>query len=110
MTTRALSLALDDIETLGASWMPQLENGGLFMPTRDAFHLGQRVYLLLSLPGEQERRPVSGVVAWVSPVGMTGRRTPGIGIHLDAEEQPLRVRIEALLTEAPPDTMRSYTL
>lgn len=110
MSTRALSPVFESVEKLGAAWMGQLEHGGLFLPTTERYRLGQRVYLLLTLPDEQEPRPVSGVVAWVTPAGMTGRRTPGIGIHLDAREHDLRVKIEALLADASIDPAQSYTL
>lgn len=110
MTTRALSPVFENVEKLGAAWIGQLENGGLFLPTTERYRLGQRVYLLLTLPNEQETRPVSGVVAWITPPGMTGRRTPGIGIHLDAREHALKSTIESLLAAASIDPDMSNTL
>ncbi|WP_456270130.1 PilZ domain-containing protein [Kushneria sp. AK178] len=97
MSARALSLTFNDTEALKAAWMPILERGGLFVPTSVRHHLGQRVYLLLTLPEEQAPRPASGIVVWLSPSGGPGQREGGIGVHLDAEEQALREHIEALL-------------
>ncbi|RKR06344.1 type IV pilus assembly protein PilZ [Kushneria sinocarnis] len=106
---KALSLAFDELETLQAAWMPQLEQGGIFVPTDERYALGERVYLLLRLPDEGERIPVSGVVAWVSPPGVSGRRAAGIGVHFDAAEHALRLRIERLLDGLGTPSRSGYT-
>ncbi|MCE8020053.1 pilus assembly protein PilZ [Halomonas sp. MCCC 1A11036] len=93
----ALSLTIQDEQTLLSAFMPLLERGGIFVPTREHYELGQEVYLLLTLPGESERVPVTGQVVWVSPDGVTGQRVPGIGIHFSTEDLGVRDRIEALL-------------
>ncbi|ARS53845.1 PilZ domain-containing protein [Kushneria konosiri] len=97
MSARALSFTFNDTNALRMAWMPLFERGGLFLSTPVRHRLGQRVYMLLTLPEEQEARPASGIVAWLSPSGMVGQREGGVGIHLDAEEQALREHIEALL-------------
>ncbi|WP_457808139.1 PilZ domain-containing protein [Kushneria sp. EE4] len=97
MSGRALSFTFNDTNALKAAWMPILERGGLFVPTTVRHHLGQRVYLLLTLPDEHDARPASGIVAWLSPSGGAGQRSGGVGVHLDAEEHALREHIESLL-------------
>ncbi|MGL6215530.1 PilZ domain-containing protein, partial [Billgrantia desiderata] len=72
--------------------------------------LGQEVYLLLTLPGESERVPVTGQVVWVSPDGVAGRRVPGIGIHFSPEDHVVRDRIETLLAGQLDKGSSSYTL
>ena len=107
---KALSLTFDSLDTLLSAYMPFLERGGLFVPTRDRFELGQRVFLLIVLPGSDSRVPVSGTVAWVSPPGMSGRRLPGIGVHLDASEQGLCSTIEQMLGDRLTTAHASFTL
>lgn len=97
MSARALSFTFNNTNALRTAWMPLFERGGLFLPTQVRYRLGQRVYLLLTLPEENDARPASGIVAWISPSGMAGQREGGVGVHLDAEEQVLREHIEALL-------------
>lgn len=97
MSARALSLVFKDTDALKNAWMPILERGGLFVPTSTRHRLGQRVYLLLTLPEEEAARPASGIVVWLSPSGAAGQRDGGIGVHLDTEEHALREHIEALL-------------
>jgi type IV pilus assembly protein PilZ len=107
---KALSLTIQDVPTLLSAYMPSLERGGIFVPARERYELGQEVFLLLMLPGETERVPVSGQVVWVSPEGVAGRRVPGIGIHFGAEDQAVRGRIENLLAGQLDKGAPTYTL
>ena len=105
-----LSLTIEDKQTLLAAYMPLLEHGGIFVPTREHYELGQSVELLLSLPGESERASLTGEVAWVSPDGVAGQSIPGIGLHFRAEDQAIRDRIESLLAGRLHEGAPTYTL
>lgn len=107
---KALSLTIQDEHTLLSAYMPLLERGGIFVPTRERYDLGQEVYLLLTLPGDNERVPVTGQVVWVSPDGVAGRRVPGIGIHFSPEDRAVRDRIETLLAGHLDKGAPTYTL
>lgn len=107
---KALSLTIHDVATLLSAYMPSLERGGIFVPTKERYPLGQEVFLLLTLPGESERLPVTGQVVWVSPPGVSGRRVPGIGIHFRAEDQAVRDRIETHLAGLLDKGTLTYTL
>ncbi|WP_106477081.1 PilZ domain-containing protein [Phytohalomonas tamaricis] len=107
---KSLALTFDNSKTLLAAYMPVFERGGIFVPTRERFELGQRVNLRLRLPGEQEYISAVGEVAWVSPAGASGQRAPGIGVHFDAGEQALRTRIENHLAGMLGGDHASYTL
>ncbi|WP_163559093.1 PilZ domain-containing protein [Halomonas sp. NO4] len=107
---KALSLTIQNETTLLSAYMPLLERGGIFVPTRERYDLGQEVYLLLTLPGDHERMPVTGQVVWVSPDGVAGRRVPGIGIHFSPDDQAVRDRIETLLAGHLDKGAPTYTL
>ncbi|MGB8714079.1 MAG: PilZ domain-containing protein [Onishia taeanensis] len=107
---KALSLTIQDLPTLLSAYMPSLERGGIFVPTRERYTLDQEILLLLTLPGDDERYPVTGQVVWVSPPGVTGRRVPGIGLHFRAEDQGVRDRIETLLAGQLDKGAPTYTL
>lgn len=109
MAQKALSLTFHDAQTLQAAYMPWLERGGVFVPTQERYALGDAVYLLVTLPDESERLPVSGTVAWLSPSGVGGRRVPGIGVHFSDADQRVRELIEARL-EGVTASRPSYTL
>ena len=83
---------------------------GAFVPTREHYTLDQEVLLLLTLPGDEERYPVTGQVVWVSPPGVTGRRVPGIGLHFRDEDQGVRNHIETLLAGQLDKGAPTYTL
>ncbi len=78
-----LSHNIDDQQELYRSYMPFLMNGGLFIPTRKRFKLGDEVLILLTLMGE-ERMAVPGRVAWLSA---RGNRNSGVGVQfLETDE------------------------
>ncbi|WP_444999317.1 PilZ domain-containing protein [Halomonas mongoliensis] len=107
---KALSLNIQDVQTLLSAYMPMLERGGIFVPTRERYELGQEVYLLLTLPGENDRVPVTGQVVWISPEGVSGRRIPGIGIQFGPADQAVRDRIENLLAGHLDKGALTYTI
>ena len=49
-----LSLNIREKNALYAAYIPQLKNGGIFIPTARVHHLGDEVFMLVSLP---EKRP-----------------------------------------------------
>lgn len=97
-------------DDLYRSYMPFLKNGGLFVPTDSRFSLGQEVFLLVTLPEEEERYPVAGRVAWWSPSSFDSR-LKGIGIEFlpSATTETLRNRIDVLLAGYPSDRP-TYTM
>lgn len=111
MTCHArLSLQIPDAATLLSAYMPFLEHGGIFVPTRQVYRLGQPLVLLLTLPGDEEPLEINGAVAWISPEDVGGHRIPGIGVHFDHQAHPVRDRIETLLAGKLDKPVSSYTL
>lgn len=84
---RILSFAIRDKNALYASFMPFVENGGLFIPTAKQYALGDEIFLLLQLMDEPDRIPVAGKVVWVTPVGAEGNRTVGVGVQFSDQDR-----------------------
>ena len=84
---------------LYAAYIPAFTDGGLFVPTTRDYVLGDDVYLLLSLPDDNQRYPVAGKVAWITPPNASGGRTQGVGVRFPADEKTrlLRLKIEEIL-------------
>ncbi|MCW8845019.1 MAG: PilZ domain-containing protein [Gammaproteobacteria bacterium] len=82
-----LTLTIKDKSALYLAYMPFIGNGGLFIPTSTAYNLGDEVFMLLNLMGEEEKIPVAGKVVWVSPKGAQGRRTAGIGVQFSSQDR-----------------------
>lgn len=93
-----LSLVIKDRNALYAAYMPFLKGGGLFIPSNKPYHLGDEVFMLLTLMDSKEKIPVAGHVVWVTPQDAPRGRAPGIGIQFSAKDSGVaRSRIEALL-------------
>lgn len=84
---RILSFSIRDKNALYASYMPFVENGGLFIPTAKQYALGDEIFLLLQLMDEPDRIPVAGKVVWVTPVGAEGNRTVGVGVQFSDQDR-----------------------
>lgn len=76
-----LSLAIQDKQALYRSYMPFVTGGGLFVPSTKEFHLGDEVFLLLTVMEFEERLPIPGKVVWITPQGAAGNRKAGIGVQ-----------------------------
>ena len=68
-----LTLTIKDKSALYLAYMPFVVNGGLFIPTNSSYRLGDEVFMLLNLMGEEEKIPVAGTVIWMTPKGAQGK-------------------------------------
>lgn len=93
-----LSLSIKEVGVLYSAYMPFVENGGLFIPTRKQYELGDEVFVLLNLMDEPERIPLAGTVVWITPPNAQGNRAQGIGIQFNDKDNPARGKIEKYLT------------
>lgn len=94
-----LQFPIKDKAALYAAYIPLFKEGGVFIPTLREYKLGDDVYVLLTLPDDVQRYPVSGKVAWMTPARAAGNRTQGIGVRFPADEKSrlLKVKIEEIL-------------
>ena len=89
-----LTLTIKDKSALYLAYMPFVKNGGLFIPTSSNYRLGDEVFMLLNLMGEDEKLPVAGRVIWMTPKGAQGKRTAGssasrIAVTRSARSRPI---------------------
>jgi type IV pilus assembly protein PilZ len=82
-----LTLTIKDKSALYLAYMPFVKNGGLFIPTNSNYRLGDEVFMLLNLMGEEEKLPVAGRVIWMTPKGAQGKRTAGIGVQFSDQDR-----------------------
>lgn len=97
-----IQLVFREKGALYAAYMPALIDGGLFVPTTRDYVLGDDIYLLLSLPEDNQRYPVAGKICWITPANASGGRTQGVGVRFPADEKTrlLRLKIEEILGTA----------
>jgi len=94
-----IQLVFREKGALYAAYIPLFSDGGLFVPTTRDYRLGDDIYLLLSLPDDNQRYPVAGKVGWITPANASGGRTQGVGVRFPADEKTrmLKMRIEEIL-------------
>ena len=94
-----LSLNIRERAALYAAYMPFLKGGGIFIPTSRQYQLGEEVFMLLSLMDDPNRIAVQGKVVWITPEGVQGNRTQGIGVQFTADETgaAAQKKIESIL-------------
>jgi type IV pilus assembly protein PilZ len=81
-----ISIAIKDKQALYMSYMPFIENGGLFVPTQKDYGLGDEIFLLVKIMNDIEPIHISGKVIWVSPAGALGNRPRGVGVQFGGED------------------------
>jgi type IV pilus assembly protein PilZ len=92
--------------------MPFLKGGGIFIPTSRQYQLGEEVFMLLSLMDDPNRIAVQGKVVWITPEGVQGNRTQGIGVQFTQDETGANARstIEQILGETLASVRPTHTM
>jgi len=80
-----ISIAIKDKQALYMSYMPYVKDGGLFVPTKKDYNLGDEMFLLVKVMDEPEAVQISGKVVWISPPGALGNRPRGVGVQFTGE-------------------------
>lgn len=81
-----ISIAIKDKQALYMSYMPFITNGGLFVPTRKDYALGDEMFLLVKIMDEIEPVHISGKIVWISPPGALGNRPRGVGVQFGGDD------------------------
>ncbi len=106
-----LSLTITDRTALHAAYMPYLQYGGLFVAVEHNCSMGDEVILMLELPDEPGKIPLSGTVVWITPRrAQINHRTAGIGVGFGEDAAPLIARIEKLLDTGPRSVSPTQTM
>lgn len=107
-----LSLNIREPAALQASYMPQLRYGGIFIPTNRQYRLGDDVVMLIGLPDDPAKLPVTGKVVWVTPEGALGKKVQGIGVQFAGDEagQSAKRKIETMIARMDGRDKPTHTL
>ncbi len=105
-----INLPIKDKAALYASYMPFVKGGALFVPTARHYKLGEEVFVIVTLPDDAERMPLTGKVVWVNHRNQ-GQRPAGFGVQLSGEVgDALRRKIEGQLGGALTADRPTFTL
>jgi type IV pilus assembly protein PilZ len=106
-----LSLTIKDKSALYAAYMPFIRGGGLFIPTKKNYRLGEEVFMLLTLMDDAEKIPVAGKIVWITPTGAQGNRAAGIGVQFSSQDEgAARNKIEGYLAGALDSDRPTHTM
>ena len=106
-----LSITIKDKSALYAAYMPFVRGGGLFIPTKKEYQLGDEVFMLLTLMDDPEKIPVAGKIVWITPVGSQGNRAAGIGVQFSSQDEgAARNKIEGYLAGALDSDRPTHTM
>ncbi len=106
-----MNLTIKDKNALYAAYMPFVSNGGLFIPTTKSFHLGDEVFILLTLMDSPERLPVPARVVWITPHGAEGNSSTGMGVQFTGDEGiAARDKIDGYLAGALKSDRPTHTM
>jgi type IV pilus assembly protein PilZ len=82
MQDSQLELTITNKNELLVAYMPFVKNGGIFVPTKNTFLLGQMVNVTLKLWCLTEPVNISGKVIWITPLHAQSGRPAGIGVQI----------------------------
>lgn len=101
---------IPDKEVLYQSYMPFVEGGGLFIPSKLNVKMGEEVFVLATLPEQSQKIPLTGKVVWISQK-QNGIRPQGFGIQLTGEKGIYyKAEAEKLLAGLKANARNSYTM
>ena len=82
---KVISIAIKDKQALYMAYMPFVQDGGLFVPTKKDYNLGDEMFLLVKIIDEVEPVSISGKVIWITPPGALGNRPEGVGVQFTGD-------------------------
>lgn len=110
-TPPVISLSIKDLKVLYVAYMPYVDGGGLFIPTKKVFKMGENLSLLLSLMNEEKKYSVNGKVVWITPDKAHNNMVPGVGVQFSGLNAiSLAAKIEQLLSAMAISADRTNTM
>jgi type IV pilus assembly protein PilZ len=99
--TPVLSYVIKDLLDLNLSYMPFIKDGGLFVPTQDAYFLGDIISVDLQLPTKEQALRIEGKVVWLTPKNALHHVIAGVGIQfIGPDAAVMRKELEGLLDKS----------
>lgn len=96
--TPVLIYPIRDLLELNLSYMPFIKNGGLFIPTSDAYALGDQISVELQIPTKNQPMRVEGIVIWITPKNALHHVASGVGIQFTGPHAAIiKSQIEEML-------------
>lgn len=100
-----------DTQTLYNSYLSFVTNSGIFVPSNRKHHLGEEVFVVVTLPDSSERYPLNGKIVWINDKGTT-TKPAGFGVQFgtDINSTKLKNEIERLLAGQVESDKMTFTM
>jgi len=89
---------INDERELYEHYIPFVQGGALFVPTKRNHELGDELFFLLSIYLHSDPIPMTGKVVWVAHQGSGSSQREGVGVQFTDEQAELKIQIEQALT------------
>ena len=108
--TGFLSLTIKNADSLHKAYMPFIKNGGIFMSTANKYHIGDDIFIRLTLMNDPEIIPVAGKVIWITPQGAQNNKQAGIGVQFTKDGDALNDKIKGYLVDIVKEDQQTNTM
>ena len=107
-----LSLTLGDKNTAASLYMPFIKGGGVFIESDKEYHLGDPVFVLLTVGDDAKKFPINGKVVWICGANARGDKARGIGVQFPKDDSGdgVRVAIEQMIGKMQNSMKKTATL
>ncbi|MDO4250369.1 MAG: pilus assembly protein PilZ [Moraxella sp.] len=82
-----------DTDTLYASYLPFVTNGAIFVPSARGHHLGEDVFVAITLPDSPDRYPLNGKIIWINHKASAGKPA-GFAVQFGTDPNSIRIKNE----------------
>lgn len=82
MTEKIINYTIKEPIELNHAYISFIAAGGLFIPTKESFTLGEKIQLHLTLPRRDHVMIIDGKIVWMTPANAIQHELPGIGLQL----------------------------
>ena len=76
-----LSVEIRNEDALFEHYMAFVQGGGVFVPTKKSYELGDDIFFLLSIYLRPDPIPMTGKVVWVTHKGSASFKQEGVGVQ-----------------------------
>lgn len=105
-----VNLAIKDKQALYSAYMPFVVNGGLFVPSKEQYALGDEVFMVVDVMAGEAKLAVAGKVVWITPRGASGQRISGVGVQFSADNKGDAQRTIETLLAGMQSARRTHTM
>lgn len=104
-----IKIHFTDEKSLYKSYMSYVDGGAIFVRTKSAYSLGDKVTVNIKLLGDEPKSFV-GHIIWITPIWAQHGLPTGIGIKLPKSADTLKEKIEKYISSFSSSVIKTDTL